>query len=159
MSVCCLHSQYGMHIHTLKYTVIGCVLCRKQTQHCHSEGEMTDAPLTVLSVCEQTASTQNKKGTTKTGKAMTEVVCTGQHGKWTTEQSPRREHEAHLEYQWPWHVLHPSSWGPAIHQSYHPTETGLQLCFEIQLWWKVHLTLCTYIPCTNEGPVQWTVDA
>ena len=78
---------------TLRYPVIMCVLCRNQTQHSHTEGEMADAPLTVLPVCIRTsvvtqvqllvntAPTQIKKGATESGKAMTKEACTGQHGK------------------------------------------------------------------------------
>ena len=46
--------------------------------------------------------THTKEGTTKGEREMTEVACSGQHGKRTGEsilqQSPRRQHEAHQDY-------------------------------------------------------------
>ena len=36
---------------TFGYPVITCVLCRNQTQHSHTQGDLADAPLTVLPVC------------------------------------------------------------------------------------------------------------
>ena len=78
---------------------------------------------------------------------MTKVVGTGQHGKWTMgpmHAPTRRQNEVHqnISDRELYFIHH---YGIAIHQWSHPTATGLQLCFEIELWWKVHLTVHMYV--------------
>ena len=81
---------------------------------------------------------------------MKEVVCTGQHGKWTMEpmHAPSKPQKATRGTSRISVIRACTSsiiMELAIHQSSHPTAIGLQFCFEIQLRWKVHLILCTYV--------------
>ena len=158
------------HSQVSRYYMCMCILCRNQTQHSHTEGEMADAPLTVLPVCIRTsvvtqvqllvntAPTQIKKGATEVGRQWLKWYALGSMASepWSQcmlQQEGKMRYIKNISDRELYFIHHH---GIAIHQSSHPTATGLQLCFEIELWWKVHLTVHMYV--YHQIWTIWTVD-